>query len=264
VKAAAEAATEPWPVHVKVDTGMHRVGASDDEVDAVVTAVANASLLSFDGLWTHLAVADEPEQDEFTALQLERFEAVRRRLAADGARARLTHAANSAGALAHPTARYDLIRCGIALYGHRPAPAIDPGVELRPAMALKARVSHVRALDAGERISYGRRYETPSRTVIATVPLGYADGVTRRLFDVGGNVLVGGGRCPIAGVVTMDQLMVDCGPDAEVHVGDEVVLIGRQGDDEITAWEWAEALGTIGYEVLCGIGPRVPRVYLRW
>jgi alanine racemase len=131
-------------------------------------------------------------------------------------------------------------------------------------MALKARVSHVRALDAGERISYGRRYETPSRTVIATVPLGYADGVTRRLFDVGGNVLVGGGRCPIAGVVTMDQLMVDCGPDAEVHVGDEVVLIGRQGDDEITAWEWAEALGTIGYEVLCGIGPRVPRVYLRW
>jgi alanine racemase len=264
VKAAADAATEPWPVHVKVDTGMHRVGATPDDVDAVVGAVANASLLRLDGLWTHLAVADEPEQDDFTTLQLERFEAVRDRLAAEGTSARLIHAANSAGALAHPAARYDLIRCGIAMYGHRPALALDPGVELRPAMALKARASHVRVLDAGERVSYGRRYETPARTVIATVPLGYADGVSRRLFDAGGQVLVGGRRCPIAGVVTMDQLMVDCGPDADVHVGDEVVLIGRQGDDEITAWEWAEALGTISYEVLCGIGPRVPRVYLRW
>jgi alanine racemase len=264
VKAAAEAATAtaPWPVHVKIDTGMHRVGASPDDLDAVVAAVTSAASLEFAGLWTHLAVADEPEQDEFTALQLDRFEAARSRLEAAGVVPPLVHAANSAGALAHPLARYDLIRCGIALYGHRPSPAVTPVVELRPAMSLKARVSHVRCLDAGERISYGRRYETAERTVIATVPLGYADGVTRRLFDVGGQLLVGGRRCPIAGVVTMDQLMLDCGPDADVHVGDEVVVLGRQGDDEITAWELAELLGTISYEVLCAVGPRVPRVYL--
>lgn len=262
VKAAAEAATTPWPVHVKVDTGMHRVGASPVDVEAVVEAVISSPTLRFDALWTHLAVADEPEQDDFTALQLDRFETVRTRLASANLAPRMVHAANSAGALAHPLARYDLVRCGIALYGHRPAPAVVPVVELRPALSLKARVSHVRVLDAGERISYGRRYETRERTVIATVPLGYADGVTRRLFDVGAALLVGGRRCPIAGVVTMDQLMVDCGPDADVHVGDEVVLLGRQGDDEITAWELAELLGTISYEVLCAVGPRVPRVYL--
>ena len=263
VKAAADAATEPWAVHVKVDTGMHRVGCvRAGRRRRRGGRSPTRPLLELEGLWTHLAVADEPAQDDFTALQLQRFEAVRRRLAADGVVPRLVHAANSAGALAHPSARYDLIRCGIALYGHRPAQGLEPGVELRPAMALKARVSHVRTLDAGERISYGRRYETPARTVIATVPLGYADGVPRRLFDVGGEVLVGGQRRPIAGVITMDQLMVDCGPDADVHVGDEVVLIGRQGDEEITAWEWAEALGTISYEVLCAIGPRVPRVYI--
>jgi len=262
VKAAAEAATERWPVHVKVDTGMHRVGASFDDIEAIAGAVTSAASLDLTGLWTHLAVADEPEQDDFTALQLDRFEAARSRLAAAGVVPPMVHAANSAGALAHPLARYDLIRCGIALYGHRPSPAVTPVVELRPAMSLKARVSHVRGLDAGERISYGRRYETSERTVIATVPLGYADGVARRLFDVGGHLLVDGRRCPIAGVVTMDQLMVDCGPDADVHVGDEVVLLGRQGDDEITAWELADLLGTISYEVLCAVGPRVPRVYL--
>ena len=264
VKAAAGATGdgEPWPVHVKVDTGMHRVGASPEEVGAVVDAVTASGSLVFDGLWTHLAVADDADQDEFTTLQLARFEEVRSGLAGAGAVPRIVHAANSAAALAHPDARHDLIRCGIALYGHRPALAIVPPVELRPAMSLKARVSYVRALDAGERISYGRRYETPARTVVATVPLGYADGVTRRLFEVGGEVLVGGRRCPIAGVVTMDQLMVDCGPDADVNVGDEVVLIGSQGEAEITAWSVAELLGTISYEVLCAVGPRVPRVYI--
>ena len=261
VKAAAEAATAPWPVHVKIDTGMHRVGASPADVDAVVGAVTSAASLELAGLWTHLAVADEPDQDDYTALQLDRFEAARTRLAAAGVVPPLVHAANSAGALAHPLARYDLIRCGIALYGHRPSPAVTPVVELRPAMALKARVSHVRCLDAGERISYGRRYETRERTVIATVPLGYADGVTRRLFEAGGQLLVGGRRCPIAGVVTMDQLMVDCGPDAAVQPGDEVVLLGRQGRESVTAEEWARLLGTISYEVLCGVGPRVDRRY---
>jgi alanine racemase len=129
-------------------------------------------------------------------------------------------------------------------------------------MALKARVSHVRTIAAGERISYGWRHRFDRTTVVATVPLGYADGVPRRLFGTGGEVLVNGLRCPIVGVVTMDQLMVDCGPDASVQVGDQVVLLGHQADDVITADDWAARLGTISYEIVCGIGARVPRRHL--
>ena len=264
VAAAAEAVgtrRAPMGVHLKVDTGMHRVGADPADLPALAKVVRASPRLRLDGLWTHLAVADEPAQDDFTASQLARFEEVRDALAADGSVPGVLHAANSAGALAHPAARYDLVRCGIAVYGHPPRPdGLGPG-DLRPALSLRARVSMVRTLDQGERLSYGRRYAVPlPRSVVATVPLGYADGVTRRLGEVGFEVLVGGRRCPVAGTVTMDQLMVDCGPGASVAPGDEVVLLGRQGDHEIRPQEWAERLGTITYEVLCGIGPRVPRV----
>jgi alanine racemase len=154
-----------------------------------------------------------------------------------------------------------VVRCGIALYGHDPSGDVH-GDDLRPALALKARVSFVKRVDAGARLSYGLRYGLERESVIATVPLGYADGVPRRLSSSGGEVLIGGRRRPLAGTVTMDQVMVDCGPDDPVQAGDEVVLIGRQGDAEVTAEEWADALGTISYEILCGIGPRVPRVYV--
>jgi len=128
-------------------------------------------------------------------------------------------------------------------------------------MSLRARVSFVKEVEAGERLSYGLRYRAAARTVVATVPLGYADGVTRRLFDSGGQVLIGGRRVPIAGTVTMDQILVDCGPGADVIAGDGVVLLGRQGGEEITAWEWADRVGSIAYEVVCGVSARVPRVY---
>ena len=128
-------------------------------------------------------------------------------------------------------------------------------------MSLRARVSYVKKVAAGERLSYGLRYRTAEETVVATVPLGYADGLTRSLSATGGEVLIGGRRWPIAGTVTMDQLLVDCGPGADVTVGDEVVLLGTQGDEEITAWEWAGRTGTIAYEVVCGISDRVPRIY---
>jgi alanine racemase len=258
---AAVGQRRPVGVEVKVDTGMHRVGASLDDAVAVAQQVHDAHGQWLSGVWTHLAVADAPD-DPYTAMQLERFEQVRDRLARAGLVPDHVHAANSAGAIAHPAARYDMVRCGIALYGYQPSAMVASlGVPLRPALSLRARVSLVKEVEAGERLSYGLRYTTPARTVIATVPLGYADGVPRRLFDVGGSVLIGGRRCPVAGVVTMDQLLVDCGPDAAVRAGDEVVLLGRQGADEITAEDWADALGTINYEVLCGIGPRVPRVY---
>ena len=252
-------------VHVKVDTGMHRLGVAPVEAPALVQAAAAEPALRVEAVWTHLAVADGTTADDqaFTALQLRRFDEV---VAALAERPRLLHVANTAGAIAWPAARYDMVRCGIGMYGCAPAPGM-PGdaaavvASLRPVLSLKARVSAVRELDAGERPSYGRRRALPERGVVATVPIGYADGVPRRLFDTGSPVLVGGRRRPLAGTVTMDQLMVDCGPGATVGPGDEVVLIGRQGEEEIGAGDWARLLGTISYEVLCGIGPRLPRVY---
>lgn len=246
-------------VQLKVDTGMHRVGCAPAEAPALAAAIAAAPSLRFGALWTHFAVADEPDHP-FTALQLTRLEEVAAILGEQGLRPPILHAANSAGALFHPRSRLDLVRCGIATYGYHPAPCGGP-VALSPALSWKAKVQLVRELEAGEAVSYGLRYRLERRSRIAVVPLGYHDGVPRRLAAAGGEVLIGGRRRPIAGTVTMDQLMIDCGPagDGEVSVGDEAVLIGRQGNEAIGAEEWAERLGTISYEVLCAIGPRVPR-----
>jgi alanine racemase len=258
--AAADRGGPPLAVHLKVDTGMHRVGCEAGEVRALADSITARDELRLEGVMTHLAVADEPE-NPYTGEQLGRFDAVLADLRAAGVRADLVHAANSAGLLVHgDRARYDLVRAGIAVYGVPPAPGLADRVLLRPALALKARVAHVKALAAGARLSYGLRYTMPGRGTVATVPVGYADGVPRNLAHVGGEVLVGGARRPIAGTVTMDQLMVDAG-DGAVAVGDEVVLLGRQGEHEVTADEWAERLGTIAYEIVCGIGRRVPRVY---
>jgi alanine racemase len=152
----------------------------------------------------------------------------------------------------------------MAVYGQAPAAALQGGplvTSLRPALSFKARVSYVKEVDAGESLSYGLHYRLSQRSVVATVPVGYADGVPRRLFVVGGEVLIGGRRRPVVGAVTMDQILVDCGPGSGVRTGDEVVLLGRQGDAEISPWEWAERLGTIAYEVTCALSPRLPRLY---
>ena len=252
----------PVPVHLKVDTGMHRVGATPGAAVELARAIAGEPRLRLDGLFTHLAVADAPA-DPFTAHQLDVFEATRSALARQGILPSLLHAANSAGALWHPRSRYDMVRPGIALYGLGPAPSVqDPLLGgLRPALSLKAEVTLAKEVAAGEGLSYGLRYRLTEPSTVATVPVGYADGVPRRLAGTGGEVLIGGRRYPIAGSVTMDQLMVDCGPGANVKAGDEVVLIGRQGDQEITAWDWAERLGTIAYEVTCALSPRLPRIY---
>jgi alanine racemase len=214
-------------------------------------------------LWTHFAVADEPAST-YTQRQLERFREVVDRLAQLGVRPSLLHAANSAAALTNPDSDMSMVRCGIALYGLAPSKELvdqAPCHALRPAMSLRARVSHVKEVEQGERLSYGLRYEVAQRSVVATVPLGYADGVTRSLSARGGEVLIGGRRFPISGTITMDQLLVDCGRDADVAVGDVVILLGRQGAEEITAWEWADRTGTIAYEVICGVSARVPRIY---
>jgi len=250
--------TVPLAVHVKVDTGMHRVGADPDRAVTIARDVAARPELELEGLCTHFAVADEPD-DPYTGEQLARFRKVVDRLAAEGIRPDLLHAANSAGAIAFPDARLDLVRCGIALYGLAPSPELAAECAgLRPAMAVKARVLFAKRVEAGERLSYGLRYRLERDATVATVPIGYADGLPRRLSETGGQVLIGGRRRPIAGTVTMDQITVDCGDDP-VRPGDEVVLLGRQGDEEITAWDWAGRLGTVAYEIVCGISSRVPR-----
>jgi alanine racemase len=174
----------------------------------------------------------------------------------------VVHAANSAAAIVRPDARFDMVRCGIAVYGIEPAPGIGRSLGLRPALSLRSVVAHVQDLPAGAALSYGLRHTFAEAAVVATVPLGYADGVPRGLGLAGGEVLVGGQRCPVVGTVTMDQLMVDCSalPRRPAR-GDEVVLIGEQGDAVVGAADWAGCLGTIGYEIVTRVGPRVPRRY---
>lgn len=250
-------------VQVKLDTGMHRVGASPEQLGEVLERVSAAGGILVEALWSHLAVADDPD-DPFTAVQLERLlDAYRRFFPGPAARRPALHLANSAGALAHPATRLDMVRCGISLYGYDPSRAAGAAravpERLAPVLSWKARVHLVRSLQAGEAMSYGLLRPLAGDSDVAVVPAGYHDGVPRRLFHAGGEVLIGGRRRPIAGQVTMDQVLVDCGPGSGVRPGDEVVLLGSQGDETVTADEWAERLGTISYEVLCGIGPRVPR-----
>jgi alanine racemase len=270
IEAAARAASthrHQLRVHLKVDTGMHRVGADPADAVELADAVAAQPALVLASVFTHCAVADEPD-DPFTGEQLGRFHDVLRALADHGHRPPLRHAANSAGALLHPTTRLDLVRCGISIYGIAPAPGLEARsaaiAELRPALSLKAAVSFVRDVAAGERVSYGLRHRFESDTVVATLPIGYADGVPRRLYELGTDVLLGGHRRPIVGVITMDQLLIDCGPVGEAprpQPGDEAVLIGEQDGERVSADDWAARLGTIAYEIVCGIGPRIPRIY---
>ena len=258
---------EPLDVHLKVDTGMHRVGCDPEDAEELAAHVFDRAELRLAGVCTHFAVADEPAND-YTDAQLQIFERVLAAIRARGIPTGIVHASNTAAAIAVPGARYDMVRVGIGIYGIAPAAALAGAVDLVPALSVKARVSHIQRLPAGARLSYGLRYETQKPTHIATVPIGYADGVPRELPGRGGEVLIGGRRRPMAGTVTMDQLMVDLEDqpddqtlDETVEVGDEVVFIGRQGNEQITADEWAERMDTIAYTIVCGVGPRVPRRY---
>ncbi len=260
LSAAARASGRSVRVHLKVDTGMHRVGAHPDEVVGLARLVAESAGLELEALWTHFAVADEPAHP-FTATQLRRLHVALDELERAGLRPPMVHAANSAAAISVPGSRLDLVRCGIVAYGIAPSPGLEGLVELTPALRWSTTVAHTRVVPAGEGVSYGLRHRLAADTVIATVPVGYADGVRRDLGLAGQDVLVGGRRCPLVGVVTMDQALVDLGPGAATPVGEEVVLLGSQGREAITPQEWAQRLGTIAYEVVCAIGARVERRY---
>jgi len=259
VEALSRATQQPLRTHLKVDTGMHRVGATLAAAKDLVATIVADKLLDLEGVWTHFAVAEEDVV--FTRRQLETFNGFMEMLRKVGVEVPVRHAANTAATLLYPEARLDMVRVGIGIYGQRPVPGMVPDLDLRPAMRVVSHVSMVRRHPAGTRPSYGRRKALPGDANVATVPVGYADGMPRALGAHGGEVLIRGKRHPLAGTVTMDQVMVDVGDD-QVEVGDEVVLLGSQGTEEVTADDWAEHLDTIAYEVVCQIGPRLPRRYL--
>jgi alanine racemase len=254
-----------YRVHLKIDTGMYRQGV--DPADALEAArLLDTPHLTLEGLYTHFPVADGASDDDrsYTQRQMATFGDVVTGLAGAGITPPLVHLANSAGALGHPDSSAGLVRPGLALYGYTPAgwlsDALDArGLSLRPALSLRAHVVAARDVAAGERPSYGRRRPLAVDSRIVTVPFGYADGYPRRLFDAGASVLIGGQRFALAGSVTMDQLLVNVG-DADVNVGDDVVLLGRDGDVSVSAEDWASWASTITWEILCGISARVPRV----
>jgi alanine racemase len=257
VDALAAVAPVGFPVHLKVDTGMHRVGAPPAGAIELAVAIDDGPL-RLEGVWTHFPVSEEDHA--FTAEQVATLKQFVDDLAAVGVKPEMVHAANTAAAITDLGASFDMVRVGIGTYGLRPAPGYAPEIELRPAMSLVSRVVYVRRYGAGTRISYGRRRPLPQDSNVVTVPVGYADGVSRRLSPVGG-ALIGGSFHPFAGNITMDQTLIDVG-DQVVEVGDEVVLLGSQGEAEITADQWADWLGTINWEIVCGFGPRLPRRYV--
>ena len=256
---ALAATGAPLGVHVKLDTGMGRLGTRDpDEGMRVARAVLAAAPLRLAGAMTHFATADE-RGDTFFGAQVERFRPWARdvRALAPGV---LVHAANSAALLRDPSVRFDMVRPGIAVYGMDPFGEDPRPRGLEPALELHSRVAEIKAAAPGDSAGYGRRFVAARATEIATVPLGYGDGVRRGLS---GDVLVGGRRRPLAGTVSMDNITLDLGPVHDVSRDDDVVLLGAQGDERILAEEMARRLGTINYEVTCGLGARVPRLYHR-
>lgn len=257
---AASALGTTATVHLKVDTGMRRIGCEPEQAPGLAQLADATDGVRLEGLFSHLPISDSPRGDEFTRDQIALFRAT-----ADEVEAvhgpLLKHLANSGAVLGHPDAWLDLVRPGIIVYGAYPDPEAQRTVPLVHGLEWRTRVTFTKPVRAGETVSYGRTWTAPRDTWIATVPVGYGDGYSRLLSNRG-RMLIGGRSYPIVGRVCMDQTMIDLGPDTGVQVGDEVVLVGRSGDEEITTSEIAEAMGTIPYEVTCLITRRVARKYV--
>ena len=243
-------------VHVNINTGMNRSGIHWTEAAQFLNRLKTLHRLNVAGVFTHLATADETDK-HFVFLQLKRFASVLEKVSTNS---ELRHAANSAAALTIPEAHFDAVRPGLSLYGIYPAS--ERPIQLEPALTWKARVGWIGSLSEGEGVSYGLKYKAPRETRVAMVQVGYGDGYPRALSDVG-EVLIGGARRPIIGSVCMDVSVVRLESMDHVSVGDEVVLIGKQGDAEITVDELAHRAGTISYEILTQIGARVPKHYMK-
>lgn len=257
VAARARAHGHRARVHVKYDSGMGRLGNTDaGEVLELARACAADPNLDLAGVWTHFATADELDSDYFDE-QLRRFDEVAKVVKAEFPQV-TCHAANSAAVLRDRRSHYDMVRCGVAIYGLDPFQR-DPAEQgLRPALSLHSHVADVKRFPAGASAGYGRKWKAPADTWVGVIPLGYGDGFRRALSN-NADVLVRGRRHPLVGTVSMDNITIDLGPETEIEPGDEAVLIGRQGEEGILAEEVAQRLETINYEVTCAISPRVPR-----
>jgi alanine racemase len=256
--AAARRFKKKARVHVKVDTGMGRLGFWHEEADAFIIRLCGLKHLCVDGLYTHFPSADSDEA--FTRSQIAVFCSLIDKLTIHGVNIPLKHTANSMAVVGFRAAHFNLVRPGLAVYGLHPKEELVGRLAIRPVLSFKTRIAHLKRVARGRSVSYGRTYIAPRDTVIATLPVGYGDGYNRLLSNRG-TVLIRGRRCPIVGVVCMDQTMVDVGPLPQACLNDEVVLIGRQKDEVIRAEEIAGLCRTIPYEVICWISPRVPRVY---
>jgi alanine racemase len=247
-------------VHIKVDTGMGRIGVSPDEAPALAQLIEQSCPnLRLEGIFTHLPVSDEARSVEFTQMQLSLFRATVAAMQAGlNNPAPIIHAANSGGILGHESSWFDMVRPGIMIYGFYPDTTTPQTVPLLPGLSFRTAISFIKRVKRGTPIGYGCSWVAPEDTFIATIPAGYADGFNR-LFSNCGRVLINGASYPIVGRVCMDQSMVNLGSSTTVQVGDAVTLIGREGSQEITAYEWATRLGTITYEVTCQINARVQR-----
>jgi alanine racemase len=260
LSAAAAAAGAVAQYHFKVDTGMNRIGVRAEDAGEFAASIGELPGLSMEGTFTHFATADVPGDWDFDQ-QLRRF-----RKSLDAMRAArvdpgIVHAANSAGTILHPEAHFDMVRCGVAIYGLHPAPATRGEIDLAPAMSVKAKVSFLKRIGMGEGVSYGFTFRAGSPTIVATLPLGYADGIHRAVSDAM-TVLVGGTVCRQIGRICMDQLMVEIPSGLDVRVGDEAVIVGDQGGRRIVMDELADLAGTINYEQACSLGLRLGRRYL--
>jgi len=249
--------------HLKLDTGMGRVGVRPDDLPALLDVIRALPNLEMEGVFTHFAKADETDKT-YSLMQIRWFQECLNLIRNAGFAPKLRYLANSAGAMELPDAHADMARIGISLYGMYPSAEVDPAiVHLKPALRWKTRVAHLKTLPPGEAVSYGGLFVTQRPTVVATLPVGYADGFRRRLWKRDWHVLIRGQRAPIIGRICMDMCMIDVTDIPGAAVGDEVVLIGSQGAETILADDMAAALDTINYEITCLVGKRVPRIYLR-
>ncbi|MBI2264045.1 MAG: alanine racemase [Armatimonadetes bacterium] len=249
------------PVHLKVDTGLGRIGLFPEEVVPFLKAACPLPGLHFEGIFSHLASADSKD-DTYFRKQVQSFTDVLEAVGREEIVFPLRHIANSAAILNGHDVCFEMVRPGIALYGHVPAKRFSGKIPLEPALSLKSKISFLKTVPRGTLVSYGCTYETKGDSLIATLPIGYGDGFSRLLSNKG-QVLIGGKRYSVVGRVCMDHIMAELPPCAPVKVGDEAVLIGKQGNEEISATEVADLVGTIPYEVLCLFTRRVPRLYMR-
>jgi alanine racemase len=245
-------------VHLKIDTGLNRIGLKLAELEKFLKLLAQKRRIEIIGVFTHFAIAENRDKS-FTLKQFDEFQHAVDFLRRNGIQPEFIHCANSAAILDLPETHCSMVRAGLMMYGYFPSHTTTESIPLKPALTLKTKVSFVKRILAGESVSYGRRYFAARRTTIATIPIGYADGYSR-LLSGKASVLMQGNRFPVVGSIGMDQMMVDVS-NAHIEAGEEVVMIGKQKKDQILADELADHLGTIPYEILCAISHRVPRIY---